>query len=207
MPGAYVTRILDQAARFRGYPEAIRTDNGPEFTCRAFMAWMQARGIQHILIQPGKPTQNAYIESFNGKFRDECLNENWFESLALDPIYLATSHINSPMPISYDKGELCPVIQGLLQRALAATHGDLAKRLADLEEKTEALAINHDVFSRNTKAQLKQVFDALRELMTPPDPPKRPIGFVTPEDKKIKEHPARSDYRQIRRAADSGPYS
>ena len=46
------------------------------------MAWMQARGIRHILIQPGKPTQNAYIESFNGKFRDECLNENWFESLA-----------------------------------------------------------------------------------------------------------------------------
>lgn len=63
-------------------------------------------------------------------------------------------------------------------RALAATHGDLAKRLVDLEEKTEALAINHDVFSRNTKAQLKQVFDALRELMTPPDPPKRPIGFI-----------------------------
>lgn len=81
MPGAYVTRILDQAARFRSYPDAIRTDNGPEFTCRAFMAWMQARGIEHILIQPGKPTQNAYIESFNGKFRDECLNENWFESL------------------------------------------------------------------------------------------------------------------------------
>ncbi|TSE28412.1 Integrase core domain protein [Tepidimonas charontis] len=63
-------------------PDTIRTDNGPQFTCKAFMAWMQARGIQHILIQPGKPTQNAYIESFNGKFRDECLNENWFESLA-----------------------------------------------------------------------------------------------------------------------------
>jgi len=82
MPGAYVIRILERAARFRGYPEAIRTDNGPEFTCRVFMTWMQARGIQHILIQPGKPTQNAYIESFNGRFRDECLNENWFESLA-----------------------------------------------------------------------------------------------------------------------------
>lgn len=68
-------------------------------------------------------------------------------------------------------------------RALAATHGDLAKRLVDLEEKTEALAINHDVFSRNTKAQLKQVFDALRELMTPPEPPKRPIGFIEQEDK------------------------
>jgi hypothetical protein len=68
-------------------------------------------------------------------------------------------------------------------RALAATHGDLAKRLAELEDKTEALAMNHDTFSRNTRKQLKEVFDALRELMTPPDPPKRPIGFVMPEDK------------------------
>jgi hypothetical protein len=68
-------------------------------------------------------------------------------------------------------------------RELAATHGDLAKRLAELEEKTEALTISHDTFSRNTRAQLKQVFDALRELMTPPEPPKRPIGFVVHEDK------------------------
>ena len=68
-------------------------------------------------------------------------------------------------------------------RQLAATQGDLAKRLAELEDKTEALAMNHDTFSRNARAQFKQVFDALRELMTPPDPPKRPIGFVTPEDK------------------------
>jgi hypothetical protein len=72
-------------------------------------------------------------------------------------------------------------------RALAATHGDLAKRLAELEDKTEALAMNHDTFSRNTRAQLKQVFDALRELMTPPDPPKRPIGFISPEDKGSKK--------------------
>ena len=68
-------------------------------------------------------------------------------------------------------------------RQLAATHGDLAERLTELEEKTEVLAMQHDTFSRNTRNQLKQVFDALRELMTPPDPPKRPIGFVTPEDK------------------------
>ena len=68
-------------------------------------------------------------------------------------------------------------------RALAATHGDLAKRLAELEDKTEALAMNHDTFSRNTRNQLREVFDALRELMTPPDPPKRPIGFITHEDK------------------------
>lgn len=79
---AYVTRLLDQAARFRGYPAAIRTDNGPEFTSRAFMAWTLAKGIRHILTQPGRPMQNGYVESFNGKFRDECLNEHYFDSLA-----------------------------------------------------------------------------------------------------------------------------
>lgn len=77
-------------------------------------------------------------------------------------------------------------------RALAATHGELAKRLAELEDKTEALAMNHDTFSHNTRSQLKKVFDALRELMTPPDPPKRPIGFVTPEDKGKKTSGSRS---------------
>jgi len=55
--------------------------------------------------------------------------------------------------------------------------------LAELQDKTESLAMSHDTFSRNTRAQLKQVFDALRELMTPPDPPKRPIRFITPDDK------------------------
>ncbi len=79
--GQYVTRVLDQVARFRGYPAAVRTDNGPEFTSRAFLVWTHKNGIRHILIEPGKPMQNGYIESFNGKFRDECLNEQWFESL------------------------------------------------------------------------------------------------------------------------------
>lgn len=80
--GAYVVRVLDQAARFRGYPQAVRTDNGPEFTSRIFIAWAQQHGIEHLLIEPGRPMQNGYIESFNGKFRDECLNEHWFTSLA-----------------------------------------------------------------------------------------------------------------------------
>lgn len=69
-------------------------------------------------------------------------------------------------------------------RALAATHGDLAKRLSELEEKTEALAFQQDTFAHNTRAQLKQVFEAIRQLMTPPDPPKQPIGFVMPPEKK-----------------------
>ena len=79
--GAYVTRLLDRAACFRGYPEAVRTDNGPEFTSRAFMAWAEQHGVRHWLIEPGRPMQNGYIESFNGKFRDECLNEHWFQTL------------------------------------------------------------------------------------------------------------------------------
>ena len=80
--GEYVTRILDRAARFRGYPTAIRTDQGPEFTGHALDQWAYRHGVQLKLIQPGKPVQNAYIESFNGRFRDECLNEHWFSSLA-----------------------------------------------------------------------------------------------------------------------------
>ena len=79
--GHYVTRLLDRAAIFRGYPTAVRTDNGPEFTSRAFIGWAQEHGIEHLLIEPGKPMQNGYIESFNGKFRDEFLNEHWFQSL------------------------------------------------------------------------------------------------------------------------------
>lgn len=71
-------------------------------------------------------------------------------------------------------------------RTLASTQQDLAKQLVDLQDKTESLAMSYDTFSRNTRIQLKQVFDTLRELMTPPEPappPKRPIGFVTQEDK------------------------
>ncbi len=79
--GQYVTRLLDQAARFRGYPEVVRTDDGPEFTSRAFLDWAQSHGIRHILIQQGRPMQNGYIDSFNGKFRDEHLNEHWFQTL------------------------------------------------------------------------------------------------------------------------------
>jgi len=67
--GQYVTRLLDRAALFRGHPGTVRTDKRPEFTSRLFMAWAQTHGICHILIQPGRPMQNGYIESFNGKFR------------------------------------------------------------------------------------------------------------------------------------------
>ena len=95
-------------------------------------------------------------------------------------VAMLSSVLSSPRAIAVNIEIMRTFVQ---VRALATTHGDLAKRLDDLEQKTEALAMQHDNFSRNTRAQLKQVFDALRELMTPPDPPKRPIGFMTPDDK------------------------
>jgi putative transposase len=80
--GQGVADALEAVCRFRGYPATIRTDQGPEFTGRSLDQWAHANGITLQLTQPGKPTQNAYIESFNGKFRDECLNEQWFTTMA-----------------------------------------------------------------------------------------------------------------------------
>jgi transposase InsO family protein len=80
--GLPVTRILDRLAIARGLPRVLRTDNGLEFCGRARLTWAHARGVTLRLIEPGKPTQNAYVESFNGRLRDECLNAHWFTSLA-----------------------------------------------------------------------------------------------------------------------------
>ncbi|MEF9476060.1 MAG: IS3 family transposase [Candidatus Mariimomonas ferrooxydans] len=79
--GERLTRILDQAALMSGMPKILVMDNGPELTSRAMLIWAKTRGVQLHYIQPGKPNQNAYVESFNGKFRDECLNQQWFISL------------------------------------------------------------------------------------------------------------------------------
>ena len=77
------------------------------------------------------------------------------------------------------------VVRAFVQlRQALSTNADIAKRLAELELKTESLEMSHDTFSRNTRLQLRQLLDAVRELTTPPEPRKRPIGFVTHEDKK-----------------------
>jgi transposase InsO family protein len=80
--GLPVTRVLEQLAATRGLPQVLRTDNGPEFCGRAMLTWAHVRGLTLRLFEPGKPNQNAYVESFNGRFRDECLNEHWFTSVA-----------------------------------------------------------------------------------------------------------------------------
>jgi putative transposase len=76
-----VTRVLDQIITERGRPGAIRCDNGPEFTSRHFLAWAVERQIELLHIQPGKPTQNARVESFHGRLREECLRVSWFQNL------------------------------------------------------------------------------------------------------------------------------
>lgn len=81
LPGRRVARALDRIAELRGCPESIVCDNGPEFVGRALEMWAMNRKVRVDFIQPGKPVQNCFVESFNGRFRDECLNENWFVSL------------------------------------------------------------------------------------------------------------------------------
>jgi len=80
--GQQLVRILDRLQLERGLPQVIRSDNGKEFTGKAMLNWAHERGVKLRLIEPGKPNQNAYIESFNGRLRDECLNEHWFTNLA-----------------------------------------------------------------------------------------------------------------------------
>lgn len=123
--GEYVTRLLDRAAVFRGYPNTVRTDNGPEFTSRVFMAWAQTHGIRHILIQPGRPMQNGYVESFNGKFRDEHLNESWFETLqqARNAAAIWKQDYNQVRPHS-SVGRIPPAEFAHLHRQRAANEGE-----------------------------------------------------------------------------------
>lgn len=81
LSGLRVSRVLDQLAQTRGLPEIITVDNGPEFASKALDEWAYRNGVKLHFIRPGKPVENCYIESFNGKFRDECLNEHWFSNL------------------------------------------------------------------------------------------------------------------------------
>lgn len=81
LPATKVTAILDEVAAIRGYPERIRTDNGPEFVSAHFQSWCEEHGVHHNPIEPGKPYQNPICESFNGRFRAECLDQHLFLSV------------------------------------------------------------------------------------------------------------------------------
>jgi putative transposase len=78
LPALRVIQVLERLGEMFGLPKWIRVDNGPEFISQELDEWAYRKGIDLDFIRPGKPTQNAYVESFNGKFRDECLNQNYF---------------------------------------------------------------------------------------------------------------------------------
>ena len=80
--GDHRVRILERICASRGYPRIIRSDNAKEFTGQAMLTWAHEHQVKLRLIEPGKPNHNAYVESFNGRFRDECLNEQGFLDLA-----------------------------------------------------------------------------------------------------------------------------
>jgi len=82
LSGQRVARLLDRAVEENGLPAEIQVDNGPEFRSKALDLWAYGNGVKLIFIDPGKPTQNGHIESFNGRFRAECLDQEWFGSLA-----------------------------------------------------------------------------------------------------------------------------
>lgn len=79
--GERVVRILKSVGYMRGLPKTLVADNGPEFTSKAMLVWSRPQGVSLHFIKPGRPTQNAFVESFNGRLRDECLNQHWFGNL------------------------------------------------------------------------------------------------------------------------------
>lgn len=108
--GQRVVAVLALLVAMRGKPQSIRVDNGPEFISKALDAWAFEQGIALHFIRPGKPTENGHIESFNGKLRDECLNQNWFTDLdgARQTIELWRTDYNEVRPHS-SLGYLTPM--------------------------------------------------------------------------------------------------
>lgn len=120
--GDHLVRILDQVCALRGRPIVIRSDNGKEFTGKAMLTWAHRNNVALRLIDPGKPNQNAYVESFNGRLRDECLNEHWFTSLhhAKAVIAIWTREYNEERP-KPGLGGLTPAVYAKQLAAKAAT--------------------------------------------------------------------------------------
>jgi putative transposase len=120
LPAEAVTAALDAAIAQRRKPAVLTLDNGTEFTSRHFDTWAHRQGIRLDFIAPGRPVQNTYVESFNGRLRDECLNQHWFRSLAeaRDVIAAWREEYNKTRPHS-SLGDVSP--ETFAARWLAAT--------------------------------------------------------------------------------------
>lgn len=126
LSGRRVARELDAIVRLYGHPEMIVSDNGTELTSRAMLEWQNDTGVAWHYIQPGKPMQNAFIESFNGRLRDELLNEEVFENLhdARRKLALWRHDYNNTRPHSA-LGGLTPAARRSLEQSKGSTHGAL----------------------------------------------------------------------------------
>lgn len=136
--GARVARRLDDLALLHGLPEEIVLDDGPEGTSRAMFDWSERTGVRLRFIAPGKPVQNAFFESLNGKLRDECLNLHWFRSLrhARAEIERWRSHSNAERPHSA-LGYRTPmeVLTAYATTALEPLEGSAPPRIAQFQQK------------------------------------------------------------------------
>jgi putative transposase len=139
-----VTRELEKIVTERGVPEAIRCDNGPEFTSRHILAWAIERKIELVHIEPGRPVQNAFVESFHGKLRDECLNASWFANLfeARAKIGAWKEEYNEERPHS-SLGYLAP---REFARRIAALRSPTAPCERQFEDRKEAEVMNSGDF-------------------------------------------------------------
>jgi putative transposase len=132
LPGARVVRVLDRLRATIGLPQTIVMDNGPEFSGRALDTWAYANGVQLRFIRPGKPIENAFAESFNGKFRDECLNEHWFACVA------EAQRIIEAWRIDYNTVRPHSALQGDTPEHFAATREGARRRIAPRSYETQA---------------------------------------------------------------------
>jgi putative transposase len=119
-----VIEVLSRLVSERGAPAFLRSDNGPEFVSKAILSWIVGQGISTALIEPGKPWQNGVAESFNGKFRDECLSLEWFRSRAEAKIIIEAwrRHYNEVRPHS-SLGYLTKRVRSTVRKRSAPRNG------------------------------------------------------------------------------------
>ena len=122
--GARVARELDAIAATRGLPEMIVMDNGPEFTSKALDGWAYQRGVKLHFIRPGKPVENAFVESFNGKLRNECLNQHWFIDLA------EARRVVGEWRVDFNEVRPHSSLDGMTPKEYAEAHLGLTSRVA-----------------------------------------------------------------------------
>jgi putative transposase len=149
MSGAKVVEALQQAgSESGGSPESITCDNGSEFTSRALEAWAMGHDVQLIFIRPGRPVENGFIESFNGRLRDECLNVEWFTSLeqAREKLAAWRHHYNYQRPHS--------ALRDQTPASVAAQHRGEAERRFAFSIGNRALAIPPQGFALPADAAL-----------------------------------------------------